>query len=160
MPTTWAPPPAKRPCRAFSAGASALQVAVNANAKNARTTFLPRKAASEICRPSCACSSKSGARLPTFSVAVSVATLVRPFGRCSITHLDYEVVKTDVAKRRVTASRIDFIDGKVACPFCGTKISQRHVTREHLDVPPNPPYAASIVCPKDKEQFEVVFSDS
>ena len=69
-------------------------------------------------------------------------------------------MKADVAKRRVSASLIDLIDGKVACPFCGTKISQRNVTREHADVPPNPPYAASIVCPKDKEQFEVVFSDS
>ena len=65
-----------------------------------------------------------------------------------------------MAKRRVRASRIELIDGKVACPFCGTKVSQRHVTREHADVPPNPPYAASMVCPKDKEQFEVVFTGS
>ena len=69
-------------------------------------------------------------------------------------------VKADVARRRITAPRIDFIDGQVACPFCGTKVNHRHVTREHLDVPPNPPYAASLVCPNDKEHFEVVFSDS
>ncbi|HEX4743034.1 MAG TPA: hypothetical protein VFW12_00020 [Candidatus Limnocylindria bacterium] len=69
-------------------------------------------------------------------------------------------MKADVAKRRVRASRIELIDGKVACPFCGTKVSQRHVTREHADVPPNPPYAASIVCPKDRQGFEVVFTDS
>lgn len=69
-------------------------------------------------------------------------------------------MKADVTKRRVRASRIDLIDGKVPCPFCGTKVGQRHVTREHLDVPPDPPYAASLVCPKDKEQFEVVFTSS
>lgn len=69
-------------------------------------------------------------------------------------------MKADLAKRRITASRIDFIDYQVKCPFCGTPVGSRHVTREHLDVPPNPPYAASIVCPKDKESFEVVFTDS
>lgn len=71
-----------------------------------------------------------------------------------------KVVKADVAKRRITASRIDFIDYKVGCPFCGTKVGQRHVTREHLDVPPNPPYAASIVCPTDGQGFEIIFNNS
>ena len=64
----------------------------------------------------------------------------------------------DVSKRRVSVARADFLDSRVACPFCGTKVGPRHVTREHLDVPPNPSYAASIICPKDKEQFEVVFT--
>ncbi len=90
---------------------------------------------------------------------VSVATFVRPFGRCS-TPPRLRVVKADLAKRRIRASRIDFIDYKVGCPFCGTKVGQRHVTREHLDVPPNPPYAASVVCPADQQGFEIVFTDS
>lgn len=97
-----------------------------------------------------------------------VASLVRPFdrgsagfatvlGSCAI-DLDYGAMTVDVAKRRVTAARVDFLDGKIGCPFCGTKVGPRHVTREHLDVPPNPPYAASVVCPKDKQGFEVVFT--
>ena len=63
----------------------------------------------------------------------------------------------DVSKRRISADRIDFLDSKVTCPFCGAQVGPRYVTREHLDVPPNPPYAASVVCPKDKQAFEVVF---
>lgn len=169
MPTTWALPPANRPCRAFSAGASALQVAVKANAKKASTTRWPRRASSEICLPSWAGSSNAGARSPTCSVAVRVASFVRPFGRGSAADfavvfgsccidLDYGAVKVDVAKRRVRADRADFLDSLVGCPFCGTKVGPRHVTREHLDVPPNPPYAASVICPQDQEQFEVVFT--
>jgi hypothetical protein len=33
------------------------------------------------------------------------------------------------------------------------------VTREHLDVPPNPPYAATVMCPKCAEVFEVIFKE-
>ena len=43
------------------------------------------------------------------------------------------------------------------CPFDGTKVGPQFVTREHLDVPPDPPYAATVRCPTDKELFEVVF---
>ena len=86
MPTTWALPPAKRCCRALKAGASLFQVFVNAKAKNAMTTFWPRSSESVIVRPSCERSVKSGAVSPTLSVAVSVATFVRPFG--AATYLD------------------------------------------------------------------------
>ena len=80
MPTTWAAPPAKRSCRAFSAGASLFQVFVNAKAKNARTTRWPRIVESVTSRLSCVLSVKSGAGSPTLSVFVSVAILFRPFG--------------------------------------------------------------------------------
>ncbi len=63
----------------------------------------------------------------------------------------------DVTKRRIEASRADFLSYRVHCPFDGTIVGPRNVTREHLDVPPAPPYAATVRCPADKEQFEVVF---
>ncbi len=69
-------------------------------------------------------------------------------------------MKTDLSKRRVEAERADFLAYGVACPFDGTKVGPRFVTREHLDVPPNPPYAATVRCPADKELFEVLFRDS
>jgi hypothetical protein len=80
MPTTWAFPPAKRSWSAFSAGASLFQVFVNAKAKNASTTRLPRRSESTTSLPSCARSRKSGAASPTFNVWVTVAILFRPFG--------------------------------------------------------------------------------
>ena len=86
MPTTWALPPAKRCWSAFNAGASLFQVLVNAHAKKATTTVCPRSVASVISRPSCARRVKSGAASPTFSVFVSVAIFVRPFG--AATYLD------------------------------------------------------------------------
>lgn len=66
----------------------------------------------------------------------------------------------DVTQRRVRADRADFLEYRVGCPFCGTKVGPIHVTREHADVPPDPPYAASLICPKDKEAFEVIFLGS
>ncbi len=63
----------------------------------------------------------------------------------------------EVARRRVEASRADFLKYQTPCPFCGTLVGPRFVTREHLDVPPNPPYAASVRCPACGEGFEVVF---
>lgn len=63
----------------------------------------------------------------------------------------------ELTKRRIEAERIDFLGYKVKCPFDGTAVGPRFVTREHLDVPPNPPYAATVRCPKDRELFEVVF---
>lgn len=63
-------------------------------------------------------------------------------------------------RRRVDVDRHAFLDYAVACPFCGETVGPRFVTREHLDVPPNPPYAATVRCPKCKEIFEVRFSDS
>lgn len=62
--------------------------------------------------------------------------------------------------RRVRAERHQFVSYAVACPFCGTKVGPRFATREHLDVPPNPPYAATVRCPKCRELFEVLFSDA
>ncbi len=63
-------------------------------------------------------------------------------------------------RRRVTVDRHAFLDYRVACPFCGTLVGPRFVTREHLDVPPNPAYAATVRCPKCREMFEVRFSDA
>jgi hypothetical protein len=66
-------------------------------------------------------------------------------------------VRTDTTKRRIEADRIDFLGYKTVCPFDGTAVGPRFVTREHLDVPPGPPYAATVRCPTDRELFEVVF---
>ncbi len=60
-------------------------------------------------------------------------------------------------KRRIEADRAAFLSYEVKCPFDGTVVGPRFVTREHLDVPPDPPYAATVRCPTDREQFEVVF---
>ncbi|HUG56384.1 MAG TPA: hypothetical protein VMJ92_04830 [Candidatus Limnocylindrales bacterium] len=64
---------------------------------------------------------------------------------------------TDATKRRIEADRADFLAYRTTCPFCGTVVGPRFVTREHLDVPPDPPYAASVRCPRCRELFEVVF---
>ena len=63
----------------------------------------------------------------------------------------------DVSARRIEADRRDFLAYRTTCPFCGVTVGPRSVTREHLDVPPNPPYAASVKCPRCAELFEVVF---
>lgn len=63
----------------------------------------------------------------------------------------------DAAKRRIDADRAEFLAYRVMCPFDGTPVGPRFVTREHADVPPDPPYAATVRCPKDRELFEVVF---
>ena len=160
MPTTWALPPANRSWSVFSAGASLLQVRVKANAKNASTTRCPRKSASRISRSSWERSVKSGARSPTRRVFVSVATFVRPLGGgggCCAIVPRLAAVTTDLAKRRVRVDRSDFLAYRVRCPFCDTTVGPRFVTREHLDIPPNPPYAATVRCPKDRESFEVIF---
>lgn len=67
---------------------------------------------------------------------------------------------TTEQSRRIVVDRHQFLDYAVRCPFCGTAIGPRFVTREHLDVPPNPPYAATVRCPSCREIFEVRFSDS
>ena len=64
----------------------------------------------------------------------------------------------DVEGRRITASRRDFLAYRTLCPFCRQQVGPRYVTREHSDVPPNPPYAASVKCPRCRELYEVVFS--
>lgn len=63
-------------------------------------------------------------------------------------------------RRRVTVDRSAFLDYAVPCPFCSATVGPRFVTREHLDVPPNPAYAATVRCPKCREIFEVRFSDA
>jgi ribosomal protein S27E len=63
-------------------------------------------------------------------------------------------------RRRTVVDRHAFLAYAVQCPFCGTNVGPRFVTREHLDVPPNPPYAATVRCPNCKEIFEVQFSDA
>lgn len=61
------------------------------------------------------------------------------------------------SRRRIEVDRSEFLDYRVSCPFCATVVGPRFVTREHLDIPPNPPYAASVRCPKCHEMFEVLF---
>jgi uncharacterized protein with PIN domain len=61
--------------------------------------------------------------------------------------------------RRITVRRRDFLAYSTVCPFCGGTVGPRFVTREHSDVPPNPPYAASVRCPRCRELYEVVFTD-
>ncbi len=63
-------------------------------------------------------------------------------------------------RRRIAVDRHAFLAYKVRCPFCSTEVGPRSVTREHLDVPPDPPYAATVKCPKCKEIFEVQFNDA
>ncbi len=70
------------------------------------------------------------------------------------------MARPDTAKRRIEVDRADFLAYEVACPFDGTKVGPRFATREHLDVPPDPPYAATVRCPRDKELFEVVFREA
>ena len=59
--------------------------------------------------------------------------------------------------RRISAARKDFLEYRTTCPFCGQSVGPRFVTREHSDVPPSPPYAASVRCPRCKQVYEVVF---
>ncbi|HEV8228611.1 MAG TPA: hypothetical protein VGQ86_01540 [Candidatus Limnocylindria bacterium] len=61
------------------------------------------------------------------------------------------------SRRRIEADRHEFLEYRINCPFCSTAVGPRFVTREHLDVPPNPPYAATVKCPKCGEIFEVLF---
>lgn len=67
---------------------------------------------------------------------------------------------TGTANRRTNALRRDFLAYRTPCPFCGAVVGPRSVTREHLDVPPDPPYAASVRCPACGERFEVLFEAS
>ena len=62
------------------------------------------------------------------------------------------------ARRRIVLDRRDFNHYRVRCPFCAETIGPRYATREHLDIPPDPPYAATVRCPRCREEFEVVFS--
>jgi transcription elongation factor Elf1 len=63
------------------------------------------------------------------------------------------------SRRRLEVDRPAFLEYRVDCPFCGAHVGPRSVTREHLDVPPNPPYAATVKCPKCAETFEVLFRE-
>ncbi len=63
-------------------------------------------------------------------------------------------------RRRSTADRHEFLAYHTLCPFCRAAVGPRYVTREHLDVPPDPPYAATVKCPTCSEIFEVTFTDA
>jgi hypothetical protein len=60
-------------------------------------------------------------------------------------------------RTRVRADRRDFLEYRTLCPYSGTAIGPRFVTREHADVPPDPPYAATVKCPTDGRLFDVEF---
>ncbi len=66
-------------------------------------------------------------------------------------------MQTAATGTRIEAERARFLRYDVACPFDATKVGPRNVTREHLDVPPSPPYAATVRCPADHRLFEVIF---
>ena len=63
----------------------------------------------------------------------------------------------DLTQRRIEVDRARFLGYEVKCPFDGTTVGPRYVTRAHLDLPPDPPYAATVRCPNDGEVFEVIF---
>jgi uncharacterized protein with PIN domain len=63
-------------------------------------------------------------------------------------------------RRRVRVDRHQFLEYETKCPFCNASVGPRFVRREHLDVPPDPPYAATVRCPKCSEIFEVMFTDA
>jgi uncharacterized protein with PIN domain len=63
-------------------------------------------------------------------------------------------------RRRTNVDRHEFLAYRTRCPFCSAAVGPRYVTREHLDVPPDPPYAATVKCPKCAEIFEVLFTDA
>jgi uncharacterized protein with PIN domain len=63
-------------------------------------------------------------------------------------------------RRRITVDRHAFLAYATTCPYCNTAVGPRFVTREHLDVPPDPPYAATVRCPQCHEIFEVMFTDA
>ena len=63
-------------------------------------------------------------------------------------------------RRRITVDRHEFLAYRTQCSFCRAAVGPRYVTREHLDVPPDPPYAATVKCPKCNEIFEVMFTDA
>ncbi|HUQ17026.1 MAG TPA: hypothetical protein VM070_04490 [Candidatus Saccharimonadales bacterium] len=72
--------------------------------------------------------------------------------------MDRTTEAKDLERRRVRVSRADFLGYKTSCPFCGQEVGPRFVTREHADVPPNPPYAAGVRCPRCRETYEALFT--
>ncbi|TMD61969.1 MAG: hypothetical protein E6I87_01180 [Chloroflexi bacterium] len=50
--------------------------------------------------------------------------------------------------RRIKADRRDWINYRVKCPICGEAIGPRNAIREYWDIPPDPPYAALVRCPR------------
>lgn len=63
-------------------------------------------------------------------------------------------------KQRIRTDRADFLAYRTLCPTCAAPVGPRFVTREHLDIPPDPPYAATVRCPKGGETFEVLFLEA
>lgn len=60
--------------------------------------------------------------------------------------------------RRLTVDRRDYVNYRVRCPNCGETIGPRQALREFLDVPPDPPYAALVRCPKCQETCYLEFA--
>jgi hypothetical protein len=94
---------------------------------------------------------KSGAVAPVLSVAVSRASFVRPFGGVANTILlgandILRRVPVDERQPRLRVARRDFLNYRTTCPKCGAQIGPRQVTRELMDIPPDPPYGAMVRC--------------
>lgn len=58
----------------------------------------------------------------------------------------------------MTVDRRDYLNYRVRCPKCGEVVGPRYATREFLDVPPDPPYAALVRCPRCRDVLYVEFA--
>jgi hypothetical protein len=57
-------------------------------------------------------------------------------------------VLASVEARLLNVDRRDWLNYRVVCPSCGEVVGPRNAIREHLDVPPDPPYAVIARCPR------------
>ncbi|OLC57266.1 MAG: hypothetical protein AUH85_03950 [Chloroflexi bacterium 13_1_40CM_4_68_4] len=60
--------------------------------------------------------------------------------------------------RRIKADRRAWINYQVRCPACGETIGPRDAIREYWDIPPDPPYAALVRCPRQGDLVLVEFA--
>lgn len=60
-------------------------------------------------------------------------------------------------EQRLRAHRRDFVNYRTPCPRCGTMLGPLAVTREFLDVPPDPPYGVLVRCRKCGAEAYVEF---
>lgn len=60
--------------------------------------------------------------------------------------------------QRLVVDRREYVNYRLRCPKCGEVIGPRQAIREFLDVPPDPPYAALVRCPKCRELLYLEFT--